>query len=74
MIERREVRVERGQKGKGEKIEVKKKDRKNSGERRGGKRIEREKMIRLLYMREEENGRERNEYKGGRKNNIEILK
>ena len=37
-----------------------KRDRKNSGERRGGERIEREKMIRLSYMREreEENGRE----------------
>ena len=65
MIERREGRVERRQKGKGEKTEERKRDRKISGERRGGERIERENDKVIIYEREEENGRERDEYKGG---------
>ena len=75
MIERREGRVERRQKGKGEKTEERKRDRKISGERRGGERIEREKMIRLSYMRERKKMEERGmNIKGGGENNIENLK
>ena len=43
-------------------------------ERKGEERELREKMIRLSYMREreEENGRERDEYKGGRKTTLKF--
>ena len=78
MIERREGKVERRQKGKGEKREEREKETGKLVKRREGERIEREKMIRLLYMRErdrvEENGRDRGMNIEGEGNNIEILK